>query len=897
MWLLRLFRRSRWDDERRRELESYIEIETDENIARGLDPLEARARAHRQLGNVTLVREEIYRMNSITWLESFWFDVRFAARSLRKSPAFTAVALLSLALGIGANAALFQLLDIVRLRGLPISRPDEIVEVRIPPGTSITGQTMGPRPMLTNAIWERLRDRQTSLQPMFAYGAAGFETAAGGESRVVPGLFVSGQYFEGLEGRAVAGRLLGPADDVRGCAPAGAVVSHGYWQRELGSASDLSARTIRLDGVTVPVIGVVDARFSGVDVGRRVDVYLPICSRPVFKKANPALDRLDVWWLAAFGRLKPGVSVEQASAESASVSAGIFQETVPPNYDAGTAKSYVANRLIAVSAARGVASLGRQYATSLTILLSIAGLVFLIACANLANLMLARASARSREMAVRLAIGASRPRLFRQLIAESLLLATTGAVAGLAIAMVLSRVLVSILTSDGSFWALDLSMDWRLAAFAVGLAFVACLLFGLAPAIRSTRVYPGAVMHLGGRGLTADRQRLMVRRALVVGQIGISLVLVVGALLFVGTLRNLGTADLGFEDRQVLVVDLDLRPAGVPADQLVPYSAALATTLAGVPGVSSAGLMDITPLSGSGWNEAIVVNGERQDTYPDANRVSPEWFAAMSVPFVSGRNFDATDRAGAPPVVIVNEAFRDRYFGAGNPLGRQFKIVVGPKAPDPFYEVIGVVKNTKYRNLREAAPPQMFFAAAQATDPGPFATVAVRAEGDPAALRAGIAAAAARVHPAIVLQFTNMREQIDNTLLRERLMATLSAGFALLAVSLAAVGLYGLMAYGVARRRNEIGIRVALGATRSRIVRMIFGETAWLVAIGVALGVVGARFAVRSAEALFFGLTGSDPRILAVAAIALAGIAMIASAIPASRAARLNPTTAIREEA
>ncbi len=352
------------------------------------------------------------------------------------------------------------------------------------------------------------------------------------------------------------------------------------------------------------------------------------------------------------------VSRARASAELAGKSRGIFEATVAPRYSAKDAKEYGANVLTARSAENGVSALRTRYATSLTLLLSIAGLVFLIACANLANLMLARASTRAREIAVRLAIGASRTRIFRQLITESLLIATMGAAAGIALALLLSRLLVAILTSDGSPWVFDLSLDWRLIGFSTALAAIACVLFGLTPAVRATRVAPGAVVSLGGRGLTADRQRLLLRRVLVVGQVAVSLVLVVGSLLFVATLRNLATVENGFSDRGILVVDLDLRPAGVTNDAQMAYQADITERLASIPGVRAAGAAAITPLSGSGWNEVLIVDGQDQKTYPDANRVSPGFFEALDIQFIGGRNFDARDRIGGLVVAIVNKAFR-----------------------------------------------------------------------------------------------------------------------------------------------------------------------------------------------------------------------------------------------
>jgi len=827
------------------------------------------------------------------WLESVWLDVKFGARSLRKSPVFTTVALLSLALGIGANAAIYQLLDVVWLRSLPVRNPAEIVEVRTIPGKNLTGSFQGPRPRLTNPIWEELRDRQTSLTDFFAMGSMSFELSTGGESRVAPGMFVSGNYFHTLEATAVVGRLLGPTDDQRGCAGS-AVLGNAFWRREFGGATDVTNRTIRLDGAVIPIAGVVDSRFMGIDVGRRIDVFVPICARPLIKKASSALDARDAWWLAAFGRLKPGVTMEQAGAELAAKSRSVLEATLPPKYAPEDSKGYLENGFVAIPASSGVSVLGNRYGTSLTLLLAIAGLVFLIACANLANLMLARASGRSREIAVRLAIGASRIRLFRQLIAESLLLAIVGALAGTGLALMLSRVLVMLLTSDGSPWALNLGVDWRLIGFSSALAAIACILFGLTPAIRATKAAPGSVL-LGGRGLTADRQRVGIRRVLVAGQVAVSVVLVVGALLFVGTLRNLATVDNGFSDAGVLVVDLDLRPAGIALDAQVNYQDQMTERLSQVLGVRAAGSAAITPISGSGWNEWLIVDGKEQPGNPDANRVSPGFFDALQIRLIAGRNFDTRDRADSPRVAIINQAFKDKYLGAGNPLGRQFKIRVGPGQPDPFYEVIGVVANTKYRNLREQLGPQMFFPATQETDPTPFQTVILRTDGSVEDLRVAVGSAIKTVNPALIVDYTVMSTQVGNSLLRERLMAALSSGFAVLAIILASVGLYGLMAYGVARRRNEIGIRMALGATRRQVVSMVLGETFWVVAIGLSIGVVGAYFAAKSAAALLYGMTGSSVVFLVLGSLVLAVIAGLASVIPASRAARMNPTTALRE--
>ena len=892
----RFFRRSQWDEERRRELDAYIAIETDEQVARGLTPEDARAAARRKLGNATLVREEIYQMNTIGWVDSVWQDLRYGARLLRRDPGFAAVALLSLALGIGANAAIFQLLDVVRLRTLPIDHPEQMVEIRMAPSKSgRTGDFQGARPALTNPLWEQIRDREEPVSDLFAYGTSTFDLSTGGESHRVEGLFVSGGFFQALEGQPIRGRLIGAADDSRGCALPGAVLSAGFWQKEYGGAPDIVGRTVRVDGKVLPIIGVVSSRFSGIEVGRRSDVILPICARAIVRPDEPGIETRDLWWLAAFGRLKPGVTLDQASAELAAHSAAFEATTVSARYSAEDAADYLGLRLAAYPAATGVSGLRARYSTSLTVLLGIAALVLLVACANLATLMLARVSTRTREIAVRLAIGASRRRVFRQLLAESLLLASIGAAAGIWLALTLSRVLVSILTSDGSPWSLDLALDWRLVGFTIGLAIVACVVFGLAPAIRATRTAPGAVLKASGRGLTADRTRFLLRRLLVVGQVAVSLVLVIGAWLFVTTLRNLAASDLGFSDRDVFIADLDLRPAGVAPEAQLALHSRVIERLRAVPGVKDATSAAIVPLGGAYWNRTLFVDGVKQKSFPAANRVDSDFFRTLQVPFVAGRAFDERDRLDAPPVTIVDEAFVAEYLPGANPIGRRFTLDSPPGRPSPSYEVIGVVKNTKYSDLRQPFGPIMYFASTQDPNPDPYLQVLVRSDRG-ATVRADLLAAVADIHPGIVVTMRTLRDEIQGTLLRERLMAALSGGFAALAVVLAAVGLYGLMSYGVARRRNEIGVRVALGATRGGIIGMIVGETTMLVAVGVAVGLGLAIWSAHAAEALLYGLTPSDPRSLVGGVLVLAVVAVVAGIVPAHRAAGLDPVTALRDE-
>ena len=563
----RFFTRGRWDDERARELEAHLAIETDDNIARGMSPDAARAAARRKLGNATLVREEIYQMNTVKLIDSAWRDLKYGARLLRLNPAFAIVAILSLALGVGANTAIFQLLDAVRIRTLPVKDAGALVEVRIAdPVGGRTGQFTGRRPSLTNPLWEQIRDRQQVFSEAFAWSAPTFDLTTGGEARYAQGLWVSGDFFKGLGVPALIGRTLTAADDRRGCASPPAVLSYAFWQREYAGSASVVGATITLDGHSFDIVGVTPASFFGVEVGRSFDVAVPLCAEPVSRGARTAMDKKDVWFLGAMGRLKSGIMLEQARAQLAAISPPIFQTTLP-DYRAEDATHYLQFKIGAYPGGTGISQLRRQYESPLWLLLATTGLVLLIACANLANLMLARATAREREIAVRLAIGASRGRIVRQLLAESLLIAAIGAGCGALLAQWLSRFLVEFLTTDNNRIFVELALDWRIFAFTAALGVVTCAIFGLVPAIRATGAAPGVAMKAGTRGSTDSRERFGMRRALVVAQVALSLVLVVGALLFVRSLRNLMTLDAGFRQDGILVVNLDMRRAGVPEER------------------------------------------------------------------------------------------------------------------------------------------------------------------------------------------------------------------------------------------------------------------------------------------------------------------------------------------
>jgi predicted permease len=822
-----------------------------------------------------------------------WNDLRFGARLLRKNPGFATVAILSLALGIGANTTIFQLLDAVRLRTLPVKNPQQLARVKIADNPHCcAGDHYPPAADLTGGLWNRVREQQQGFSRIAAWASVRHDLGQGGEARYADTLMVSGEFFNVLGVQPVLGRLISSADDYRGCGAQGAVLSYPFWQREFGGRTEILGSKLTLNGQPFQIIGVTPASFYGVDVGQNFDVAVAICSEPVFSTKGPLMDRPDSWWIDTIGRLKPGWTIERASAQLAAISPGIFAATLPGEYDGVQKKDYLSFRLDAAPAATGVSSLRHDYEDPLWLLLALSGLVLLIACANLANLMLARATVRQREMALRLTLGASRSRLIRQLLAESLLLATLGTIAGAVLAQVVSRVLVAFLSTHDNQIFVELTPDWRVFGFAMALAILTCVLFGLVPAMQASRTDPGAVVK-AGRGVTASRERFLLRRALVVSQIALSLVLLIGAFLFVRTLRNLLTLDAGFEQDHILVVDFNFSPLKLrPASQMA-YKQELLARIQNIAGVRSAAETLIVPLNHSGWDNNIdILNGpERQDV--TLNRVSPGYFRTMETPLLAGRDFNQTDTPTSPRVAIVNEAFTRKFMGGASPLGKVFS---DTGKPDQTYQIVGLVKNTKYYMLREDPTPIAFVSFTQANGPEEESKLMIRSDEPLTSLISSIKRTANDMSPSLVLTFSVLKTQIREGLLREQLMATLSGFFGALATILAMVGLYGVISYMVVRRRNEIGVRMALGANRSDIVVMVLREAAILCLIGLAIGTGLALAAGTAAASMLYGLKPGDPLTLGGAIAGMIAVAMVASLLPAQRAATVLPMEALREE-
>ena len=831
-------------------------------------------------------------------MTTLWQDLLYAGRRLMKSPGFALAAVLTLALGIGANTAIFQLLEAVQLRSLPVKDPAGLVEVRIADMNGVRGAFNSWHAGATNPLWEEIRRRQDAVSGVFAWGTAGLSLESTAEPRFASAILASGQFFPTLGVRPVLGRLLTDDDDRKGCAAPVAVLSHTFWQREYGSDPAVVGRTIKLGRYPYQVVGVSAPGFTGLEVGQGFDVAVPICSEALPPGSQSRLESGTDWWLVVMGRLKPGWTRERASAQLAAASPGIFEASLPSNYPRESVDSYLGFRLKALPAAGGISQLRQQYSASLFFLQATAGLVLLVGCANLASLMLARATARERELAARVALGAGRGRLVQLLLCESLLIAFCGAFLGAWLASGLSGVLVSAIDTQPSTLFLDLAFDWRVFGFAALVGTLTSVLFGLGPALRAARVSPEAVMRAASRGTTEGRARLSLRRALVVAQVGLSLVLVAGAFLSARSLGNLQREETGLSLDKVLVAYVDVSPLELSVDRRLGYRRELLDRLRAVPGVVSAAETSVVPLSGTSWGNDVWREGgdSGQRTGVNLMDASPEYFATMGVRVLAGRLFDERDTPQSPNVAIVNESLTRAVFGSANPVGQKFRRQATPRLPEQVFEVVGVVKDTKYHDLRVPMEPIAYLPISQDERPSSFTQILIRTAVAPTAMVPSLREAFRQANPGIVATFSDYPGMLDQALVRDRLVAMLSGFFGLLALLLATLGLYGVMAFVVSRRTSEIGIRMALGAQRAAIVRMVLRESLVLVALGVATGSVLALALARAVRSLVFGLEPSDPLTLAAAGLVLALVGLAASFFPARRASRLDPVAALHQE-
>ncbi len=746
-------------------------------------------------------------------------------------------------------------------------------------------------PAVTNLIWERLRDNHQGLSGIAAWRDTEFSRDSGGDARFVSALYVSGDFFDVLGVRPSAGRVFTAADDRPGCGLPGAVISYGFWQREFGGGQALG-QMLRLNDKSVPIIGITPSGFYGVAVGNNFDVAVPVCSQP-YLETRRVLNSSTKWWLSIIGRLDPGWTVQKVAAQLNAASPAIFASTIRADYPPESVKDYLAMKLTAEPSAAGVSILRDTYSDPLRFLLGIAGMVLLITCANLASLMLARTTARERDMAVRLAIGAGRWRLIRLVLGESLLLSIAGAVAGVALAQALSRALVAYLDVS-----LDFKVDWRLFAFLLGISLATCLLFGLAAALRASRTAPGAVMKAGTHGMTASRGRLGFRGALVVTQVALSLVLLFSAMLFTESLRNLLTDDPGFKAQGVLIARLDFSRLNVPVDRRTAFRRQLLDRIRTIPGIEQAAITNVVPLSGEGWGNAVWVDGHDSTRREDSHfsNVSADYFATLRIPVVGGRDFNDDDSGDSPRVAIVNEAFAKKLGLGAHAIGSRFWREATPSEPQELNLIVGVVKDAKYRDIRRPAEATAYLAVAQDKDTDSTVKILVRSSQPIAGSEQAIRDALHGMSSAISFDFDGLQDEIGQSLLADKLLATLSGFFGALAVLLTMTGLYGVMAYTVTERKTEIGIRMALGAQRSNITGMILGQAARLLTAGLVLGTGLSLAAASAAGAMLYGLKPRDPVALVGAGLLLAVVTIVASLIPSLRAAHVNPIDSLRAD-
>jgi putative ABC transport system permease protein len=828
-------------------------------------------------------------------------DLRIAVRTMRATPVATLVVILSLALGIGANTAMFSIVNSLLLRALPVERADRLVLLLKSPAPTLNSAWSNP-------LWEQLRDHHADLfQEAFAFSrrTTRFNLAQGGRTDFVDGVYASGRYFEALRVPPMLGRWFAAEDDRRGGGPNGpvAVISYAFWQRRFGGSPTIIGTTQAIDRVPFTIVGVMPPNFFGTDVGSRSDVILPIGTEPLMRGRDSQLDRATTSGLLVMARLKAGQTTESAEQALRGIQPQLREATMPANASAETRARHLATPLGLQSAAGGTSAMRARYRQPILAIMTVVALVLLIACANVANLFLARASARRQEFSVRLALGASRWRLARQQLVEALVLAAAGSAGGLVIARWGSDLLVRQLSTQATTVFLDTSFDWRVLAFTAAVAVAVALLFGVVPALRASRTEPIDAIRAQSRN-TADARRVGFGGALVAGQVALCLVLVVGSGLFIRTFKTLATLNVGFDRDPVLLVRLDVPRTSAEPSQRAALYGRVAATVRATPGVAHAAISEVTPVSGMITDVYVEAEHGPQLAPPQnisyRNVITPDWFATYGTRLVAGRDFDDRDRLGSPPVAIVNETFVRRFLQGANPLGRRIRNPSSaPGETRPWMEVVGIVADATYLSLRAAVPPTMYVPLAQqpaASGFFAFGTLSVRAaSGSPASIARGVGDAIALVDADIAITFTPLKQQVDAALVQERILAMLSGWFSVLALLLSALGLYGVTAYAVNRRRREIGIRMAIGAAPARVVRLVLARVTVLLGLGMLIGTAASVWASRFVATLLYGLEPRDPATLISSAAVLAAVGALAGSLPAYRASRVDPAEVLRE--
>jgi predicted permease len=896
-----LTQRTRVEREMDEELASFVETSALDKQRAGMTPIEAARAARIEMGSTNAVKHRIRSAGWETVAENLWQDIRYSIRMLVKSPVFTLVAVLSLALGIGANTAIYSLMNVVMLRSLPVEDPGKLVLFGEAKQVGSTGS-------LPNARWDLFSYRfyrQISSKSQVFSGIAAIDSVEFAPHGSVAGQglermrikLVSGSYFSVLGVNPARGRVLTDADDDVAGNGAVAVASYSWWQQH-GKDPAIVGKAVSIQGVAYTIVGVAPLGFYGMTVGESPDFWIPLSMEAQISPGWNGLD--DKWFQSLYlvARLKPGVKAAEATANTNLV----FQQYLHSDYLGASPSPKdlqdAAHAHIDLnSAARGFSRLRLQFSLPLEILAGIAGLVLLIACANLANLLLARGGARSREFAMRMAIGATRSRIVRQLLTESFVLALLGAAIGVASAWNASHMLLIAASSNPEAAAMNVAPDLRILACTLALAVFTALLFGMAPAVRATRLdLTGSLKQ--GRGMAAPASRISLARCLIVVQIALSLVLLAGASLFLRSLANLTKVDTGFNRQNVLNFSLDEGAAEIPVDaHLVNLQQQIEDRVQAIPGVQADSFACFSFNQGI-WSNDVSVQGIPRTPENSQevlfNVVGKGFFSTRSLPVLAGRGFDGIDKTDSPKVAVINETMARRFFPGGSPIGRRFGMGDDPSHSGDI-EIVGVVKNAKYVALEEEPAAAAYFPYAQHHQY--LFNFEVRYTGDEAQIVPAVRRAIAEVNPNVLVSYvSSLSQEVEQSTANQRLIARLSTFFGLLAAFLVCIGIYGLLSYAVARRTSEIGVRMALGARRADVCWLILREILVLVALGVAIGIPVALGGNQLAVKLLYGVTPADPVSLLVAVLVMVSIAVIAGYLPARRASLVEPTVALRCE-
>jgi predicted permease len=882
-----LVRRDRFEQEMAEEMRFHVAAYTRDLVRGGMSPEDAERRARSEFGGVESLREDCRDAQGLRFFDELRQDIRYAVRQMVRAPGFAAAVVLSLALAIGANTAIFSLMDALLFRTLPVADPTDLYFLEHRANTDTTSSSNYP-----------LFERYSAVGAFRGVAAFDRQTlvvgATDGQERV-DGQYVSGNYHAVLGIPMRIGRGFSSESDRPSEQSDIAVISDAYWQRRFARSPAAIGQAIVINGRSTTIIGVTAAGFDGFQSGRRLDVTLPLSVRAL---GDPRfLNARDGWTsLTLIARLSPGITPAQATTAANSVFHPFWTE--PENAWAREGMG-LQRHAVLVPAGHGSRDLQRLYGTPLRILMAMVTIVLAIACANVANLLLARSAARTREVAVRLSIGAGRARLIRQFLTESLLYAFAGGAGGIVIAVVSTGMLLSLFATGEYPMYLDVESNRHVLGFTVAVSILTGTVFGLAPAFTTTRVDLTRSLKEGGFG-RAPHRRLATGKLLVIGQLSLCVLVLTATGLLVRTLANLRTFDAGFQRDHILLFNVETWRGFTPERRAAFYGD-LQQRLRGLDGVTAVSISDRSPMDNTAQSRGIIVPGVPPDRIGvSAFIVTPDYFRVFAVPVIRGRAFDDQDGRSVARVALVNEAMARRYFGNGDPIGRTFHFLGESESAT----IMGVIPNSHHESLRDDAPATVYVLMAQPAsrlDDRPalpaWGTVAIRTRGDAHALAASVRdEVRALSTDAVVSYIRTMEQQVDAALTRERLLASLSAGFGILALLLAFLGLYGVMSYRVARRSREIGVRMALGATQSLILRQVFGETLWIAAVGIAIGLAGALVTTRVVAAFLFGLSPRDPALFVIVTATLFGIALVAGFVPARRSAGVDPVRALRAE-